>query len=251
VLWLAGSFPISFFPSSDKKAVKLNRFENEVRQTTELLIANQVAGYPILATGLNVYPERDPSNMASPINEGQTGFAANQIAMEILAHDTGGKAFYNDNALDDAMAQTVDEGSHYYTLAYAPSNSKRDGKYRHVGVKTTPGAYKLAYRRGYYAENASFAQAEEPRKNDSLIPLMAFGMPDFDQICTKSNWRRRNLNPPAQWPGSNTELKAPRVLLHSNFAVSPQDLKLDSSADGVKRGISRSCWWLTIGKASF
>jgi VWFA-related protein len=63
VLWLSGSFPINFFPAPDKKAAKLNRFENDVRQTTELLIADQVAVYPILATGLTIYPEHDPSNM--------------------------------------------------------------------------------------------------------------------------------------------------------------------------------------------
>jgi VWFA-related protein len=236
VLWLSGSFPINFFPASDKKATRLNRFENDVRQTTELLIADQVAVYPILATGLTIYPERDPSNMGSPINEGQAGFAANQIAMETLAQDTGGKAFYNGNALDDAMARVVDEGSHYYTLAYTPSNAKRDGKYRRVELKTTAGAYKLAYRRGYYAENTNFAHAEDQRKNDNLIPLMAFGMPDFDQILYKVQLVRTTLEPNTPVIGSNTELKAPRIRCGVDFAISPQDLRWETGADGVRRG---------------
>jgi VWFA-related protein len=235
VLWLSGSFPVNFFPAADKKAAKLNRFENDVRQTTELLIADQVAVYPILATGLNVYPEHDPANVGSPITEGGASLVASQVAMEALAHDTGGKAFYGTNGLDDAMARAIDEGSHYYTLAYTPSNAKRDGKYRRVELKITDGSYKLAYRHGYYAENANFADADA-KKNDNLVPLMAFGMPDFDQILYKIQLTRAKPESSAVVAGSNTELNNPRIRCGIDFAVSPQDLRLESSADGVRRG---------------
>jgi VWFA-related protein len=235
VLWLSGSFPMSFFPASDKGTAKLTRFENDVRQTAELLTADQVAVYPILATGVAVYAEHDPSNMGSRVDDGTASFAANQIAMETLAHDTGGKAFYNSNGLDEAMARVVDEGSRFYTLAYTPSNAKLDGKYRRVEVKTTAGSYKLAYRRGYYAQHANFTQAGDPR-SDSLVPLMAFGMPDFDQILFKVQLVRAKPEPNAAVVGSNTELKDPRIRCGVDFAVSPQDLKLEAGADGVHRG---------------
>ena len=236
VLWLSGSFPISFFPTAERKGAKVNRFENDVRRTAELLTADQVAVYPILATGVVVYTEHDPSNMGSRVDEGMDSFAANQIAMETLAHDTGGKAFYNSNALNEAMARVVDEGSHFYTLAYTPSSSKFDGKYRRVEVKTTAGSYKLAYRHGYYAENANFAERDDPQRNDSLIPLMAFGMPDFDQIIYKVQLAQTKPKPDTPVAGSNTELKDPRIRCGVDFAVSPQDLKLESGADGVRRG---------------
>ena len=35
-----------------------------------------------------------------------------------------------------------------------------DGKYRKVEVKVAEGNFKLAYRRGYYAENAKFPGVE-------------------------------------------------------------------------------------------
>src|SRR5262249_2849877 len=149
----------------DRKAARLTRFENELRQTTELLTADQVAVYPILATGLNGNTVYDPTSIGKPVNEDAADRAVNQIAMETLARDTGGKAFYNANALDEAMAHAVDEGSHYYTLAYAPSNSKRDGKYRSVELKTTGGSYKLAYRHGYYAANPSYGPADDSLGN--------------------------------------------------------------------------------------
>src|SRR5260370_1221605 len=105
--------------------------------------------------------------------------ATNQIAMEILAQDTGGKAFYNTNGLGDALAKEMRNGAHYYTLAYAPTDAKRDGKYRRIEVKAN-GDYKLSYRRGYYAENAKGERtADQKTASDPLLSLMAFGIPDF------------------------------------------------------------------------
>ena len=49
-----------------------------------------------------------------------------------------------------AMAKAIDEGSHYYALAYAPTNNKTDGRYRRIEVKLPNNAgYKISYRRGY------------------------------------------------------------------------------------------------------
>jgi VWFA-related protein len=119
VMWLSGSFPISFLPASEARGAKPSKYQADVQQTAELLTADQVAVYPILATGLTGNAIHDPTNIGTPVNEDAAGRAVNQIAMEALARDTGGKAFYNSNALNDAMAQTVDEGSNYYTLTYA------------------------------------------------------------------------------------------------------------------------------------
>jgi VWFA-related protein len=245
VLWLSGSFPISFLPPSEAPGAKPNKYHTDVQQTAELLTADQVAVYPILATGLNGNTVNDPTNIGKPVNEDAAGRSVNQIAMEALARDTGGKAFYNSNALNDAMAQAVDEGSHYYTLTYVPTNSKMDGKYRHIEVKIPGGPYKLAYRRGYYAENINFAAAgpeknqdksQDKRKTDALVPLMAFGMPDFEQILYKVQVLQARPEPPDAPAGNNTALKGPLVRCRVDFAISPQDLSLQNFADGVRRG---------------
>jgi VWFA-related protein len=52
VMWVSGSFPISFFPASDARGANPGQYQSDVQQTAELLIADQVAVYPILATGL-------------------------------------------------------------------------------------------------------------------------------------------------------------------------------------------------------
>jgi len=252
LLWLSAEFPVRFSPdflpksqAGEESAGGFQRSSHAqdlrakappVRATAALLTASQVAVYPILATGLNVYPEHDPSQIGSPITEGGASLVSSQVSMETLAHDTGGKAFYGTNGLDDAMARAVDEGSHYYTLAYTPSNAKRDGKYRRVELKITDGSYNLAYRHGYYAENANFAQGTDAKKNDNLVPLMAFGMPDFDQILYKVQLTRAKPESSAAVAGSNTELKMPRIRCTVDFAVSLQDLKFEIGADGMQRG---------------
>ena len=186
VLWISGSFPLSFFPETNPRGVHRKEYRSEIRQTADLLTAEQVAVYPISARALVAEEATSADNYGRPVHDGYSDRAFDQIAMETLARDTGGRPFYNTNDLSNAMTEAVNSGSHYYTLAYTPTNMKMDGKYRRIEVKGTNGSYKLAYRRGYYAENPKTGQAtrqDVPR--DQLLPLMSFGMPDFAEIVYK------------------------------------------------------------------
>ena len=73
---------------------------------------------------------------------------ADHQTMEALAEDSGGKAFYDTNGLKEALARAIEYGSHYYTLAYMPTDKRMDGKYRRIQLKLSGGDYKVAYRRG-------------------------------------------------------------------------------------------------------
>jgi VWFA-related protein len=238
IMWVAGSFPIHFFPDSGRRGQFASPYPNAVRQTAELLTADQVAVYPIGATGLGgesyLQGGADPSaNRTGKAVEGdEADRAFNQIAMEMLARDTGGHAFYNTNGLSEAMEQAVEEGSHFYSLAYVPSNPKLDGKFRNIDLKVS-GDYKLAYRRGYYAENAKFPVSEAgEKKNDALVPLMGFGMPDFAQVLYKV----RVAPVTADASSGVKELKPQMVRYGLDFAITPADLHLELGPDGIRRG---------------
>jgi len=69
------------------------------------------------------------------------------LQMDKLAQLTGGRAVYERNALKEALARDIDNGSHYYTIAYTPSNRREIGKERKIEIRATSGAYKLSYRR--------------------------------------------------------------------------------------------------------
>jgi VWFA-related protein len=237
VMWVSGTFPLSFFPETNPRGVPRKEYRSEIRQTADLLTADQVAVYPISAAALAGEEFIHAGDYGKPIHDGYSDRAFDQIAMETLARDTGGRAFYNTNDLSNAMTEAINSGSHYYTLAYTPTNMKMDGKYRRIEVKGTNGSYKLAYRRGYYAENAKFAPAgDDEIKSDALVPLMAFGMPDFAQVLFKMQLVKTKPGNDGSRAGSNTELKGPLVRYSLDFAISAEDLRLENSADGVRHG---------------
>jgi len=241
VMWVAGSFPIQFFPDTGARGKFFDPHRSDVQQTADLLTADQVAVYPILATGLDPNSVYDSNNFGKPVAADEADRSFNQISMELLARDTGGRAFYNTNDLAGAMGEAIDQGSHFYTLAYAPSNVKMDGKYRRIELKVADGDYKLAYRRGYYAENAKFPEiGEDKPKRDALAPLVGFGMPDFAQVLYKVRVASLKPGKDAGPAGSSKELKGERkgpvVRYGFDFAIAPEDLRLDAGADGMRRG---------------
>jgi hypothetical protein len=75
--------------------------------------------------------------------------------METIAEQTGGRAFYNRNDLDNAVREGIVDGATYYTLGYYPTNKMLDGHYRKIKVRVTRPGVSLRYRLGYYALNPS------------------------------------------------------------------------------------------------
>jgi VWFA-related protein len=237
VMWVSGSFPLSFFPESNPRGGHRQEYRREIRQTADLLTADQVAVYPISATGLTGvagFHPRDPLSVQSdesqkPIRDVDPELVQT-ISMDALAQDTGGKPFYNTNDLSVAVKEAINIGSHYYTLTYTPTNVKLDGKFRRIEVKGINRSYKLAYRRGYYMENAETEQALEQRPvSDPLLPFMSFGMPDVAEILYKV--RVAELEGPKSADPTKSVVRY-RV----DFAILPQDVKLQANAEGDRTG---------------
>lgn len=123
--------------------------------------------YSVDAHGLTV-PMIDASSSISPdlaTSEGRpfaaTGQMAEQIAtqevLRALAADTGGRALLNTNALEKAVAKSLDETSQYYLLGWRPENVESESggpKFRkiEVSVKGRPDLT-VRVRRGFF-ENA-------------------------------------------------------------------------------------------------
>jgi VWFA-related protein len=232
VIWFSDSFPISFVPESK---VHTPRHQEHIQQTSDMLTAAQVAIYPVSARGLIGDATYDiPVDTPRELFD---EFSTSQIAMETIAKDTGGRAFYNTNGLDEAMAKAVDEGSHYYTLAYTSTNSRTDGKYRRIEVKLPHGDYKLSYRRGYYADKPQSDQVGAGA-DDPLIPLVGFGMPNFDQVTYQIQAAPVHPQPAPDAPraGLNTEMKGPFTRYGVDFVVSLKGLAFETTPDGIRHG---------------
>jgi VWFA-related protein len=252
VIWFAGSFPISIFPDG----APAREYEGDLRLTADLLTPGRVAIYPVSAAGLAGDATYYPEYAQGPrIAEENAKRAESQIAMEELARDTGGQALYNTNSLSDAMAHAINSGSHYYGLAYAPTDKKMNGKYRAIQVKLVHGEYKLAYRRGYYSERDRTEPADGPKadpKSDSrvnlkserqkadnpLLALMRFGLPDSTQVVYKVRVLPTDPQPAANaaHAGANTEIKGPVTRYGVDYAIAAQDIALKTTPDGVRHG---------------
>jgi VWFA-related protein len=255
VVWFSGSFPTGILPDPDLPdlASAVRNFEPEIRKATDMLASSKIAIYPIAAEGLAgdaVYeangaeisqkrPSLEHQANIKRMRAGAVTRDSNHIAMDELAEDTGGQAFYNTNGLNDALARVVNNGTRYYTLTYTPTDKAMDGKFRRIRVDLVnrDNKEKLAYRRGYYAEDFGGAQAAG-RKDDPLLPLMGRNLPDLAQIIYKVRVLPSNPQPAvgAARAGGNVDLKGPVTRYGVDFAVSVQDLKLEPMPDGGRHG---------------
>ncbi|MFZ1008297.1 MAG: VWA domain-containing protein [Candidatus Sulfotelmatobacter sp.] len=257
VIWFSGSFPTGILPDPDlpDSSATVMAFEAEIRRTTDMLASSQIAIYPIAAEGLagdavyqtdagEIGQKRPSMAQRDTIKRMRTGAAdrdSSHGAMEELAKDTGGQAFYNTNGLNDALARVVNNGTRYYTLTYTPTNKTMDGKFRRIRVDLAndDNKDKLAYRRGYFATDLTTAQtAGQSAEFDPLLPLMGRNLPDLAQIIYKIRVLPLNPQPaPNAAPaGGNPDLKGPVTRYGVDFAVAVQDLKLDAAPDGGRRG---------------
>ncbi|HUX28846.1 MAG TPA: VWA domain-containing protein [Terracidiphilus sp.] len=71
--------------------------------------------------------------------------------MESIAEQTGGEAFVGTNDIAGALRRGLDAGENYYSLVYAPTDHKWNGKLRKIHVEMKHKGYTLSYRKGYVA----------------------------------------------------------------------------------------------------
>jgi hypothetical protein len=118
--------------------------------------------------------------------------AAQQAALSNISNETGGRAFFNTNGLKEAFAKAVDQGSHYYTLAYRSSNPNFDGKLRRIRVEAGKGSYQLAYRRSYFADDPSTVGEGV----DTLAVALKLGTPVVEDLPFISHVTAGQPEPP-------------------------------------------------------
>lgn len=268
LIWFSSSFPVTVFPSPKEKQSfgQIQEYSAKLKETADLLTVSKVAVYPISAEGMMMNHESDgiiPSNgpvdveggevngrsgaipsgrpvaFMTPFSNENTAHADKVMAMEQLAADTGGKAFYNTNDLNAAMMHAIENGSHYYTLVYSPTNKKMDGSYRRIEIKLAEGKHKLAYRRGYNADD-SLALDKKPDA-DPLHSLMVPGLPGSTQIIYAVRAVPADPQPTTNAPraGKNAKLTGPTKRYNVDFLIRSSDVRLESTSDGSHTGRPR------------
>jgi Ca-activated chloride channel family protein len=106
-------------------------------------------------TGVNVYTIGLQSNFGSEAPP-KRGFSQADHALRTLARETGAQAFFpsGTHQLRDVYDTIADELESQYSIAYAPSNRRVDGRFRRIIVRVTADpSFKPRARTGYTAES--------------------------------------------------------------------------------------------------
>ncbi|HEY2170242.1 MAG TPA: VWA domain-containing protein [Candidatus Angelobacter sp.] len=168
LIWVSEGFPFSIEPGTIVDArdhVSGRNYTVSVSSTANALFDSQIAIYPIDSRGIITSDVYDPASrgfdaigrpqteigLTSTVSEENNNLDVVHSSMQEIAERTGGRAFYNRNEIGDAIIESMDDGTTYYTLAYSPGNHQWNGKFRRISVKSKRPGVKLRYRLGYFA----------------------------------------------------------------------------------------------------
>ncbi|MGC2636287.1 MAG: VWA domain-containing protein [Acidobacteriaceae bacterium] len=172
LIWYTATIPFSFptgsnaTPSSTGSEMDIADFSGQMQTMLELLAVARVAVYPVDSRGLATHPHD-----------------WDHLHMEQIAEVTGGKAYYNTNAVGEALPEAIANGSDYYTLAYAPSDQNYNAALRSIQVRLEDNPnYALEYRRGYFADDPAKRDKLMAGRTSPLIDAMQHGSPELSQV---------------------------------------------------------------------
>ena len=277
LVWFSGSFPLeafsvvdhAFTPGSkgpiEANIVPIRKFNRALKKTTNMLAEAHVAVYPVDARGLQApaaYSAMHPPTATGSMDYGvgpsaltQGGpeggtlgsgiqlspmlTAAQHNTMAVLARQTGGRAVYESNDLQTAMADALRDGSNFYTLAYVPTNTRFNGAQRHIKIRLTDGLkYKLFYRRSYYADAGMASQngAAQGSRN-AFLEAMRRGVPSSSQIIFKVRVLDPDKKPPTgPIVGAIQTMKHRAARYTVQYAVLLSSLHLTRNTAGLRKG---------------
>ncbi len=264
LIWFSSSFPVVLFPSVAQRASfenspKMRGYLSHVKKTADMFTASQISIYPVGAQGMMVEHAGEADGAApgaaevnghfgnvadgpmsngtmTPLMGGAADRANTMVAMQQLASSTGGKAYFNTNDLNGALNRAINDGAHYYTLSYSPTNAKMDGTYRSIEIHLKKGHYTLAYRHGYNADTGSQTEAEAG--TDPMAPVMKLGLPGATGILYGVHVAPRTQQPSADAAraGQNEKLSGTTVRYRVDFFVRLADVALQADSKGEHDG---------------
>ena len=159
--------------------VQLRAAEDELNQSNVSLYGVDSRGLVALPpggdasssspAGTAVYSGRAHYSQVSSLQSGRETVAS-------LAADTGGRMFTDLNDFSSAFQQVQAENSSYYLIGYSPSNTKSDGRFRHIRVELDRPGTKVLARPGYFAPK-NFRQLTREDKDVQLQQALDLDTP--------------------------------------------------------------------------
>jgi VWFA-related protein len=272
LIWFTGSVPGSSMGLSSPFP-EIEDFNEELASASETLALSRVSIYPVDARGLETDPSFSAARGGRPSPARTMNFNARRFqdhsAMQQMAEETGGHAFYNTNGFKQAIQHVVDSGSFYYTVAYTPANKNWDGSYRkiHIDLAGNPQGVHLQYRQGYRSRPPTITQARRavqrkqqntssgqtawmqpavvsPAAHSDFVKAMQLGAIPPTQVLFNASispgtqiQKLDKSAPPPPGESMREDLRGkPFREYHLLYAVTPRFIKLTPAADGKRQG---------------
>jgi VWFA-related protein len=167
LIWFTEGMPLNMFPTigGTNDLEEITDYAKDVRRTTDLLAAAEVAVYPVDVRKLFNNPANGADHGLSSINVHTAANQAaqqaqfrlktgqEQVSMEAVAEATGGVAYFNTNDLKGAVDKAIENGANYYSLSYIPPDLNFDGRFHTIDVQVDRPGVHLSYRKGYNADD--------------------------------------------------------------------------------------------------
>jgi VWFA-related protein len=146
-------------------------FEADVNRATKALNQANIAVYPVDARGLITVPKimtaQSPGIIRS--SKGGSGMSLPAIpmtpaginTMQVMAENTGGRAFYNTNDIQHAIRDAIDDSEVTYTLGFYADSKTLDSQFHKLKVAVGRKHMDVRYRKGYLATPAGAPGSDE------------------------------------------------------------------------------------------
>ncbi len=184
LIWITAAIPLTFtLPREDENGnvvgYEYTNLSTQLFDPAELLNAANIAVYPVDPRGV----------MFSTAGLADPGIAT----MIGLARLTGGKAFYNDNAVAAGIEAAIHDTDLTYSLGFYPAEEPVDGQIHSISVKVKRDGVQTRYRQSYTAETRTSVTAEYRKATldgwisrpveATDIPLQAAATPALDNAA--------------------------------------------------------------------
>jgi hypothetical protein len=292
LIWLSGSFPLGIFPGTDFRNpyAESNTNTEQMKQAVNLLAESHVAVYPVDVKGLTSYAMNAStliggldSTSPTPASNSQvsltqrfdelsnlnaTGAIGTNLPgndspfmeemtehgiMDQIAADTGGKAFYNANGIEQAMSIAMEQDTNYYAVSYTPMNKKYDAHFRRIKISLASGERKfhLIHRAGYFAVDPDAPSAlskdattgfglaamqhDAPQSRQLLFEarVVPIGKPMLQQDPHAVHSPKKKRGPqPDSHPAAPIEMQRYQI----DYAITASQLRFDPAPDGLEHG---------------
>ena len=218
----------------------IDNMESQLREAVGDAARAGAHFYTIDARGLN--KGYASSIVEQPVLESRTNADFDIVAdgTNSLAVDTGGLAIKNENDVGRALDEIQHDAGTYYVIAYSPTNTNFDGKYRTIDVSVTRPGVKVRARRGYLALPPAMLLSPKPapsagRGTARLEPSVILS---FDFVRTARVALEKSVEPAA--------IQAKRgfdAFAQSDYAQAASDLNQSLQLDQSNAAVAFVLGW--------